>query len=1836
MAEIVNISYIGSGTESQVYTPKDDALITNSFIFTQFGDPNDSIEYFIYDSVGNLLEKVYNATGYKPDSTVNPTTELYSSIALDPKKDLESRGYNRGTLEIQYNFLRNLFNSAYGKFYWIKEVSPSRTEIKLASQDISNTDILNGFNQYQAYVAGLNYYNDFYLNFGNNQHVIAVNVAYVTDDAGSYLLIKLYEPLPSDFDVKDQLWISEKIAESSRYNVTIDVQATQVTEQNVLRGPNYNVNLNQQVAQTTPYYSYQSLSSTAISGSFQKMMSYYQDKALEINVDYTDFSNFVHFSSITSRIQNFAQKVTNIESYTSASSAQLLISGGISNPVVSSSYVLLQKQIDDIITNFDTYEYYLYFSSGSYTWPKSGSTQPYTLYSVNSPQAINWLSGMVASASFYDATNKDLLTNVIPQYIQDDSTNEPYITFVNMIGQHFDNIWIYYKDVTNRFNATNNPETGISPDLVADALMALGSTLYTNSNISDNLYYSLFGINADGSLLPPTGSEKITSYVTSSLTTLSPKAIQSEIYKRIYHNIPYLYKTKGTRNSIDAIVNIFGIPKSILTINEFGGYDRSLVTGVDSIYNTKISGSTSVAEISSSLLHPDVTLQYYSTQKRLNSKNLEFGFSPADSINSTISSSVGYINIDQLIGDPGAQYSASYPSLVAYQNSFFTGSQVHDIYEYIRLLKYYDNSIFKMVKDYVPARSSLSTGMIVKSHVLERNKYERHEPEMDNSMNYSQSIETVTISATDAPEIPYSTAYNSKSQYTVTSPYISTASTNVYGPVSMSNTYAWEKYTGEFGGSEIEMVTDEFSQLERSSITFPWTSSVASTQLMFTFYNEGALVNNFTKTQPSKEFVSAKYSYGIDTPINFANIVSQSSCQSCDRISCMNYELTSFTGSTLYYTYQECGGETQYLSLSPTSSAYFCARPETFRFTDGFYLTIQTIPTSSCILQPISSCGSTFANRSACNKITINAIDPFVGNYVKCNGDYRSITLTSDESYTDCVRFGTLNVVTGENYTVEDQGLCYNTCVTTQVTNLNATRTLPISYKDCYGIDKSLTIPASTGQNLGCIQSGSVQISRFAISPSYTISDSGPCFKDCILYKIINTEAIFSASPREISYYYTDCFGNATTASVPVNSFNYFCATSGSFSIASPGGGGLAYYFSTSSLGYCNPSTKPCTTLTQVLYGPGRYGYSYQKCNGENVLYERISDETTADDIYDCIKLNTLSTFGSITNVYTGSYCGYYTYLTEYTGSRDYADIQDYNYYRTSTVNSKYAGAKYTDNKTILTTWSFGAIYEPRDYYVDYTGLFTTVETSSYFPTEMVLKLPYLANISGGLQELNLQNENWVYFQNIYKPGSMVTLKQFNATQYSNQKYLDKSYKVLESGYSYQPYYYRSSGSVSECFDTDVAETYSTSGSTYVKKQFLPGNAVISTSPLPPYTGNQNSLYKYFPTVPFSGSDTISGTSGPTSGFWEINLWSSGSYGDTYFGNRSLLTSYVSGTIPTFVNPATDNLFDYGRFKAGEYYTTSFNGYYNFSGVFVFKKIDTLGTESGSFTLDIINGGSGSISSIYSAGFVDGQILATKTVNVPGSPADWGTPGYEINLQTTQYLPSGSKIFFRLKTNYKGVSAGNTDTYGIFIEQGANIIANAVTMDATLCRSLSISSNDLFDSGSLTTSSLSLKTNTNNFFTSASTFNPSYSDYYNSSSVLYGEFGDINYTMQPEVGDYIYLYYDGRTILPTSTIGNLKALRFRIINIDTDPVIGTQRFNVSPNIPDYITSGVLNSYIKAVFAKRVPDETTMILQGKKNPGKTSYGFAIPENINPQITKNINTLQSTIQSQILNF
>jgi hypothetical protein len=218
---------------------------------------------------------------------------------------------------------------------------------------------------------------------------------------------------------------------------------------------------------------------------------------VEINVDYSDYNNFIHFSSAQTRLENFYYKLSLIETYQISAS---LSSGTTTNYYVSSSNLIWQAKINELITGFDDYEYYLYYTSGSTSWPKSNSTPPYTNVLTTSVTGQDWFISQSIVAEEYDIENNNALINSIPSYLREDPENAQYELFIEMIGQYFDTIFLYTQDITNKYNVDNRVNYGVSKDLVADILRDMGIKIYQNNFSTNDLYSALLGFTPSGSL----------------------------------------------------------------------------------------------------------------------------------------------------------------------------------------------------------------------------------------------------------------------------------------------------------------------------------------------------------------------------------------------------------------------------------------------------------------------------------------------------------------------------------------------------------------------------------------------------------------------------------------------------------------------------------------------------------------------------------------------------------------------------------------------------------------------------------------------------------------------------------------------------------------------------------------------------------------------------------------------------------------------------------------------------------------------------------------------------------------------------------------------------------------------------------------------------------------------------------------------------------------------------------------------------------------------------------------------------------------------------------------
>lgn len=579
----------------QDYTFQDYDIVSNFEIVSLFHPDTDIIEKFTYDANNNLLDENYNFKGYSiTDDPSIINLGGFSTINLNPEQDLNDENFNLGQYNVIYNFTQPQLNSNNDIRFYIKEISSDRTELRLSNNYISLDEINTIFPEFKLKLESEEYFNEFYLNFGSNKLLIAINAHLVEGD----IFIKLYNPLPSNFNLKDTCWVVLKVADPIAYNIDFITEIKNI-DLNVqyLKGPNTNIQLKDEINNSTELKSYSDIISTVYTSSFQQIKNILNKEDIDINIDYTDFSEFIKFSSTEQRLLNFYDKISLIESYQNDLNNVLnQITGSTSSSYYTSgSKALLQEKVDNMIQNFDGYEYYLYFESSSYAWPKSNSFPPYNLYPTGSTQVLDWIGnsnenagssspsaifpygkygGMALSASKYDSDNQDNLLYLIPSYLRNDSQNQPYELFIEMMGQHFDNIWIYIKDITKKFDADNRLKFGISKDLVAQAIRDLGLKIYQNNFSQEDLYSAFLGITPSGLLSPSTGSEFITSYISASSDVFALDDVNKTLYKRLYHNVPYMLKKKGTIQGLKALISSYGIPSTILRISEFGGKDK--------------------------------------------------------------------------------------------------------------------------------------------------------------------------------------------------------------------------------------------------------------------------------------------------------------------------------------------------------------------------------------------------------------------------------------------------------------------------------------------------------------------------------------------------------------------------------------------------------------------------------------------------------------------------------------------------------------------------------------------------------------------------------------------------------------------------------------------------------------------------------------------------------------------------------------------------------------------------------------------------------------------------------------------------------------------------------------------------------------------------------------------------------------------------------------------------------------------------------------------------------------------------------------------------------------
>ena len=520
-------------------------------------------------------------------TATNPAgqVQLYNPVRIPVLKTVQDTKLVTGTYQICTNFFTDILGTYKEQYLTIQEISPDRTEVKLRliynnlTEPTVKTQLINFVNTVSKTQTrklksddnkSINYFTSYLLNFSRNQCVSFVNSVVI----GDFIYVKLLDPLSDIFDIDYKCWIVKEHLAPYIDRISIEAKPVVQTQSKMLPA-NFSITIASNNADNkSKLQSWGDLVGTNKQASSKIINSVFSGSfaGMQLNIDLSDFNNFVFYSSATERLYNFRSKLQQLESYT-AQSASYAASTGATAKINALDYETKQFEL---IGGFDAFEEYLYYESssklttydiplinptvphltGSYIQPapKRNSTFPYTLYSVSSSAFTSWYTNLNEKAITYDSYNFNALQYAIPEYIKLNESNLNLASYVNIIGHFFDMIYVYVNHQGKLYSTEENPNLGTPNELLPGIAKQFGWILSNSTTSSDLDEYVAIGGN-NQSLAPGKGSsEKLRIY---------------SIQRRIVNNLPYILKTRGTNRGVRSLAAIYGIDQSKLTVKEY-------------------------------------------------------------------------------------------------------------------------------------------------------------------------------------------------------------------------------------------------------------------------------------------------------------------------------------------------------------------------------------------------------------------------------------------------------------------------------------------------------------------------------------------------------------------------------------------------------------------------------------------------------------------------------------------------------------------------------------------------------------------------------------------------------------------------------------------------------------------------------------------------------------------------------------------------------------------------------------------------------------------------------------------------------------------------------------------------------------------------------------------------------------------------------------------------------------------------------------------------------------------------------------------------------------------
>jgi hypothetical protein len=384
-----------------------------------------------------------------------------------------------------------------------------------------------------------------------------------TDDAGKSLFGSLKQRLNVSISR-----IVKKFPAALYVDGTIPVRISDYTAQNIV----YDT-----ISKTTEF----EIEKSSLYNPFDIVIN--EPQSLMISETSNNFRNF--YSTYKKYVVDYSGTTYDILSYSEPTSTTNIILKVSGNPFgvltgTTNSFLIRPNNgvTEEFFNNLDDLEELLLNREtnpkyeASFKVPRDsfdGSTTDIVTIEVNWPLALDGWNLQTVGLDFDDYISKlsdladeidDYKSNLVvrflaaPQLFEFDTNDKKGESIFQLYGQSFDRVKKYIDNIAHMRNVTYDGINNV-PDLLlknlSDNLGLDSHTLFEEQNIEDTLYTRQDSVYGGQSI----GKNLIES--------------EHEFYRRLLVNLSHIYKSKGTRNSIEFFLRFLGAPEPMIKINEY-------------------------------------------------------------------------------------------------------------------------------------------------------------------------------------------------------------------------------------------------------------------------------------------------------------------------------------------------------------------------------------------------------------------------------------------------------------------------------------------------------------------------------------------------------------------------------------------------------------------------------------------------------------------------------------------------------------------------------------------------------------------------------------------------------------------------------------------------------------------------------------------------------------------------------------------------------------------------------------------------------------------------------------------------------------------------------------------------------------------------------------------------------------------------------------------------------------------------------------------------------------------------------------------------------------------